>query len=211
MRVCQRMCNECPFSNKSLRGWLGPHTIEEIQNTIQFEGEFTCHLHRKDGVDLEDIMDGSIPICRGFMLSAKKSCKVFGQAANQISKGLQKLQQSMDYTNDDMSLVLTKWDFRTHHTLNPKLEQTMKTKEEINRQIEGLTAMKANLPEFNVFGKPNHKIADMQIKILKGELNIKDVDEGDWEDETDIQNEIFREVEMADLWLDGTIKEDLFE
>lgn len=46
LTVCKKVCNECPFRAKSLPGWLGSHTVDEIQNSIQFEGLFSCHKQR---------------------------------------------------------------------------------------------------------------------------------------------------------------------
>jgi hypothetical protein len=86
----------------------------------------------------------------------------------------------------------------------------MRNQEEIQRQIEGLLAEKEVLPEVSGLGTPNHEIADIKISILKGEITLEDVDEGDWE-EMDSTNEVYRGAEEAKDWLDGDRKEDLFE
>jgi len=97
-----------------LRGWLGPHSIEEIMDTMQFEGLFSCHLHRGDDSSNQDIVDGKIPICRGFLASASASCKLFGQNRD-YGKKLRQLQDQI--TEEDQAKVLTKWDFREHHDI----------------------------------------------------------------------------------------------
>ena len=88
----------------------------------------------------------------------------------------------------------------------------MKTRSqaEIDRQIKELLIDKANIPERSLFGTPNHEIIDVQIQILKGETELEDLDEGDWED-SDETNEIFRKAEEATQWLEGDEDEDLFD
>jgi hypothetical protein len=86
----------------------------------------------------------------------------------------------------------------------------MRTQEEIQRQADGILAEKETLPEVSVFGTPNHEIADIKISILKGDVELEDVDEGDW-GEMDSANEVYRGAEEAQEWLDGDREEDLFD
>lgn len=118
LTVCKKMCNECPFRTNSPNGWLGSHTIEEIQNSIQFEGLFSCHKQRGDDQyeNEQKILSGEHNICRGFMLSAKKSCKVFGQNPNTRAE-LRRLQEELNPTEEELENTLSKWDFAKHHTL----------------------------------------------------------------------------------------------
>jgi len=85
----------------------------------------------------------------------------------------------------------------------------MRTKEQINAQIEGLKKEKETLPPISGFGTPNHEIIDVKISILLGEQELEDIDEGDWE-EMDAQNEVYRGAEEAQQWLDEDMDEDLF-
>jgi hypothetical protein len=85
-----------------------------------------------------------------------------------------------------------------------------KTKQEIDAQIKGLELMKAGIPEYSMFGSPNHLIIDAQISILKGEEDLEDFDEGDWES-MDEDNQVYRGAEDAVQWLDGDREEDLFD
>lgn len=39
----EKMCRECPFRAASLRGWLGPHTIEYFEDLIARDVGFICH------------------------------------------------------------------------------------------------------------------------------------------------------------------------
>lgn len=116
LKICPKICKECPFSNKSSSGWLGPWKVEEIMDFQQFEGLFGCHLHLTDDEEenCRKIEVGEIPICRGYIASADKSCKVFGQ--NPITgKSLYKLQEQI--TEEDKESVLSRPEFRKHHTL----------------------------------------------------------------------------------------------
>ncbi len=71
LKTCERVCKECPFAKTSMRGWLGGLTVEETLDAQQFEQLFSCHLHRESEpvVNLNKIMRGEQPICRGFMIS----------------------------------------------------------------------------------------------------------------------------------------------
>lgn len=90
----------------------------------------------------------------------------------------------------------------------------VRTQEEIDRQIAGLSKEKQMLPEFSGLGTPNHAMADAQIDVLQ---NIKDADEfaddmPDEEDENfDDANEIHNAAISAEEWLDGHRTEDLFD
>ena len=108
--MCKTICNECPFRNNSLPGWLGPHTAEEILGVQQREGLFTCHKTRVN----QDAEMGSkeIPICRGFIATASKSCKMFGSNP-ETGNGLKALQGEI--TPTDKALVLTRVEFKSYH------------------------------------------------------------------------------------------------
>lgn len=88
----------------------------------------------------------------------------------------------------------------------------MKTRsqQEIEKQIKELLIDKANLPEQSLFGTPNHKIIDTQIQVLKGEISLDDLPDGDW-DEQDAENEIYTKALEAEEWLTGQCDADLFD
>ena len=85
----------------------------------------------------------------------------------------------------------------------------MRTQEEINRQIEGLREERKGVPQYSCFGTENHEIIDTQIDILKGNIELSDIDEGDFE-EMDGQNQIYRGAEDAEMWLNEDSDDDLF-
>lgn len=114
----KRMCGECPFRKDSLKGWLGGETVDETLNAQQFEHLFSCHKNRTEDqkLNLELIKDGQQPICRGFLVSAKLSAKMFGQ---NVANGaeLKRLTNEMVISEEEKENTLKRWEFREHHTL----------------------------------------------------------------------------------------------
>ena len=119
LTTCKKVCKECPFRKDSLRGWLGDLDLEQTMNAQQFESIFTCHMTRSEAphVNLSEAMKGKQPICRGFILSASISAKMFGQNPF-TGQQLRKLQEDNPLTDDDRKLIMTRWEFREHHTLD---------------------------------------------------------------------------------------------
>ena len=87
-----------------------------------------------------------------------------------------------------------------------------RTKEEIDRQIDGLEKEKKVIPPISLFGTNNHLIIDYKIKVLKGEVHPHDIDEDDddFEDETEF-SDVFEKAEETQQWLDGEHNDDLFD
>ncbi len=114
--ICKQVCNDCPFGKKSTKGWLGPYSVKEIQDAIQFEYLFGCHKQLGDdpSENRKKIESGEINMCRGFMLSAEKSCKLFGQNPN-TGKELRELQDNLNPTKKELENTLSKWEFAKHH------------------------------------------------------------------------------------------------
>lgn len=107
MYVLNKICKECPFVNTSAPGWLGPHTIGDLKLFIDSEYPFSCHLHRNDETTEKDVIEGKIPVCRGFLASSNKSCKLF------INPELKKLQKEV---KENTEHILAKWELEKHHT-----------------------------------------------------------------------------------------------
>lgn len=68
MKICSKICNECPFKKDSAKGWLGGETVESTLAFIEKEVDFSCHLTREDGVEQR--------YCRGYLIFYKKMCKL---------------------------------------------------------------------------------------------------------------------------------------
>lgn len=90
----------------------------------------------------------------------------------------------------------------------------MRSQEEIQRQIDGIEAMKEWLPEENVFGDNNWEIMDIQVGILDGSIDPnKDLseifDEDIYDQEANYQIECA--IQETVDWLEGVNDDDLFE
>ena len=83
----------------------------------------------------------------------------------------------------------------------------MRTPEQIQRQIDGLLAMKTWLPQNSLFGDDNWRIIDEQVQILKGESTFEELENVYDEDEESSPCSLWD----AEGWLEGEIDEDLFE
>ena len=118
LTVCSKVCNECPFRGKSIPGWLGSHSLEDIKTAMDFEQLFSCHMQR--GEDIEEnkakTESGEMNICRGFIAMSNKSCKMFGSNpyTGEELRRLQLLVRENPMTGDDD--VMPHWDFEKHHS-----------------------------------------------------------------------------------------------
>jgi len=107
MNTCKKVCKECPFSRNSLRGYLGPHTLEDILAYKNSDYPFTCHMQRVE--DIWSNTSDSIDVCKGYILWATKSAHLFK------SKGLRDLQLQVDKESEDYTNVMNLGQFFNHH------------------------------------------------------------------------------------------------
>jgi hypothetical protein len=73
----KKMCSDCPFRKKSIKGWLGPWTAEELQNMIHGENTFICHQEINDMSETyskEEIEEDG-EHCVGFLRYRNQVCK----------------------------------------------------------------------------------------------------------------------------------------
>lgn len=113
MKMCSKLCKECPFSKQALKGWLGPHTVDEIHKMMSDEYPFTCHLARDSDTTLINVKKGQYPICRGFVASATKSAKLFG---SDFEFGVHLKQLQSQITQQDKNQVMAIWEFKEYHS-----------------------------------------------------------------------------------------------
>lgn len=89
-----------------------------------------------------------------------------------------------------------------------------RTKEEIQKQIDGLKAMKKWFPHHSVFGDNNHAGIEVQLDILEGKSFASDYEEfsedNHWFPEEDLEY-VRERAEEAEQWLNGESDEDLFD
>ena len=84
----------------------------------------------------------------------------------------------------------------------------MRTKEEIDYQIEGLLHTKTVTPPLSIFGEPNHVAIDAQVEILLLKISIDELALRHSED--DKVDLILDYAERAQRWLDGEYNKALF-
>ena len=93
-KICEKVCNECPFHKKALKGYLGQKNnssyLEEIIEMWQQEKPFPCHQKIDKFSTFEEIKKQSIPLCRGYICMYKNSFKI------PRDKELKKLADSSD-------------------------------------------------------------------------------------------------------------------
>lgn len=214
MNFCKKLCNECPFSKKSLPGWLASYSIEDFHAMMNAEVMFPCHMLMTEGdITVEEaqeaVQSGEMKVCRGYMESMIKSAKM-----PKFNKELIKYREAVKaegLSEESMSM----FEFAKHHTKlkvdsieKPKAPGS-RTQEEIDVQINGLLKEKSTLPKYSFFGTPNWEIFDIQIRILKGEVLFISLSENpELEDgETD---EVYSAASDANDWLYKRRNENLF-
>ena len=115
LSVCTKLCAECPFSAKSLKGWLGPHTIDAVIEAQETEGLFSCHMARKENMTIDEIESGAVRMCRGYIASSTKSGLIFGDS-DKNGKELKRLQQLIIKEDfEDQNIILSQNEFKEHH------------------------------------------------------------------------------------------------
>ncbi len=80
MNLCPKMCNECPFSNMSMKGFIADYSVMDFREMMRVEVSFPCHKSMgEDDTDSEaaktSIDNGEMTICRGYVESIIKSAK----------------------------------------------------------------------------------------------------------------------------------------
>jgi hypothetical protein len=114
MSVCKKICNECPFSNKSLNGWLGGYTIDDVMTFQRTETSFPCHkMMTQENLSPTQvdraIKNGDMKLCRGYVESMVKSCK--SPFANKFLIEAIAEVKAEGLSEDSMAI----WDFKKHH------------------------------------------------------------------------------------------------
>ena len=87
-----------------------------------------------------------------------------------------------------------------------------RSKEEIQKQIDGLTKEKSIVPPVSLLGTKNHLIIDYQINTLTGQVQPYDIveDDDDFEDKWDF-SDVMEQVNLTKSWLEGETNKDLFD
>jgi hypothetical protein len=110
-----KMCGECPFRANSVPGWLGPHSIEDIETYIQSDSIFICHetivAMKRRGCSAKKIEDEG-QHCVGFMRHMSAHCK--------LSRDFERAGFQARLKDIPDTPVLKRGMFRTYHELGKK-------------------------------------------------------------------------------------------
>ena len=111
--VCKKMCNDCPFSKTSMKGFLADYTIEDFIAYQRSSTSFPCHKMMSDGdMSPEEthkaIENGEMKLCRGYVESIIKSCKK--PDTEILSKAVEFVRE--DGLSDNSMAI---WDFKEFH------------------------------------------------------------------------------------------------
>lgn len=117
-----KMCKTCPFKKGSMKGWLGPHTIEDIEIMLSIETDFPCHeevdkLPEEQVPSLEKASK-HVNHCVGYLRYMNKTLK--------LSREADKAQAQDRLKSIPDEEVIDAFKFREYHT----------TKEAINGQAQ---------------------------------------------------------------------------
>ncbi len=116
LSICKKMCGECPFSQSSPKGWLGPHSLDDVLETLHEGKLFSCHMLRKVDMVQQDIENGDIRICRGFVASATKSGIVFDRQT-ETQRAISDLQILVSReAKEESESILSSDEFKKHHS-----------------------------------------------------------------------------------------------
>ena len=113
VKVCDELCEICPFSNQSPKGSLGKFTSSDLLSLYRNEANFGCQAEVKDkNMTIEDASDlvkeGKIKMCRGYIEMIAKSGYV-----PQKNKELIEVYIFVMYELSDHSMDL--FEFIEHH------------------------------------------------------------------------------------------------
>ena len=80
IKLCPKMCNECPFYNKSIKGFIADYNVMDFHQIMSNEISFPCHKSMsEDDIEFKEaeylIDNGEITMCREYVESVIKSAK----------------------------------------------------------------------------------------------------------------------------------------
>ena len=106
----KKMCKECPFRASAPSGWLGPWTIDEIEQIVQFDVNLICHVavanKQKRGLSNHEIGETG-QHCVGMLRYMNSMCK--------LSRDPDKMNAQQKVRTVDDIPVIAPNGFRNHH------------------------------------------------------------------------------------------------
>lgn len=106
-KVCEKSCNECPFTKTSLGGWLADYTPMELHSIVMNEQPFPCHMTHKENLTWEEAGKGKYPLCKGALKYMKK--------AGKLPRNKELADILKNVTIEELDNILSVSEFFTHH------------------------------------------------------------------------------------------------
>lgn len=111
MKVCKNPCTECPFTKKSLRGWLADYeSPENLHRLIMSEIPFPCHMTQENDLSILEAMRDNEIRCKGALLYMKKACK--------MPRNKEVFEMIKSFTINDTEDILSVPEFIKHHSIS---------------------------------------------------------------------------------------------
>jgi hypothetical protein len=106
------MCNDCPFSKNSLKGFLADYKVQDFVTFMNNEVLFPCHKIVPDvGMYVKDlsplVQKGVLRLCRGYTESMSKSAKI------PRDRQFASIIKNIPLSEESMSI----FEFIEHHTI----------------------------------------------------------------------------------------------
>jgi hypothetical protein len=111
--ICFKMCNECPFSKNSLRGFLSDYITDDFKEMKNNDIAFVCHMSQDDEISLlavnKKILSKQVKVCRGYIESYIKDYR--SPKTNDLMKLLVQEVRKQTLSTESMS----NQEFIAHH------------------------------------------------------------------------------------------------
>jgi len=78
MKVCDKVCKECPFRRKSAQGYLGKNNPHDFLRAAMSDESVACHLKVNQELKREEWLEAEsqAPRCRGALTMMNNQCKL---------------------------------------------------------------------------------------------------------------------------------------
>lgn len=117
VKVCAKLCKECPFSNKSMAGYLAEYSPRDFAVFMDAEKSFPCHmLLTEEDISWEEAQErievGTMKLCRGYVESYIKTCQ-----SPKYNQQLKDAIKEVRETGGVSESTLSKREFVKYHTI----------------------------------------------------------------------------------------------
>ncbi len=76
MKVCSKICPECPFRRKAAPGWLGANSPENFVALATSDSSIACHMAFDQNSENFEARESQAARCRGAITLMSNMCKL---------------------------------------------------------------------------------------------------------------------------------------